>query len=109
MEKNREEVIAHYCITRADLPHGVKAAQLIHAAGESSPGNVHSGTFAFALVTKTEEELKALGWELFKAGIPHKLIFEPDAPWTGQLMAIGVVPGPRKKLRKYFSNFPLLK
>jgi len=70
---------------------------------------LHSGTFAFALVTKDETELKDLGWELFKAGIPHKLIFEPDAPWTGQLMAIGVCPGLRSDLRRYFSRLPLLK
>ena len=100
---------AHYCITRADLPHGTQAAQLIHAAGESSPGSMHSGTFAFALVTKNEQELKDLSWELCKNGIPHKLIFEPDAPYTGQLMSIGVVPGKRRELRKYFSRLPLLK
>lgn len=102
-------MIAHYCITRADLPYGVQAAQLIHAAGESSPGKLSSGTFAFALITKDENELRDLGWELCKAGIPHKLIFEPDAPWTGQLMAIGVVPGCRSSLKKYFSKLKLLK
>lgn len=109
MKKNREEVTAHYCITRADLPHGTQAAQLIHAAGESSPGNIHSGTFAFALITPNEQALQDLSFALFMGGIPHKCIFEPDAPWTGQMMAIGVCPGPRKKLRKYFSNLPLLK
>lgn len=109
MRKNREEVTAHFCITRADLPHGVQAAQLIHAAGESSPGNLNSGTFAFALVAKDETALKELSFDLFMNGVPHKSIFEPDAPWSGQLMAIGVCPGPRKKLRKHFSNLPLLK
>jgi hypothetical protein len=65
--------------------------------------------FAFALVTPDEQSLQDLSFKLFMEGIPHKCIFEPDAPWTGQLMAIGVFPGPRKKLRKYFSNLPLLK
>lgn len=100
---------AHYCITRADLPHGTQAAQLIHAAGESSPGNLSTGTYAFALTVKDEGELRALALKLFFSGIPHKMILEPDAPWNGQLMAIGVCPGPRKKLRKFFSNLPLLK
>lgn len=107
--KDRENVTAHYCITRADLSHGVQAAQLIHAAGESSPGNVHSGTFAYAKTAKDEKELRDLSYELFMAGIPHKCILEPDAPWNGQMMAIGVCPGPKTKLKKYFARFPLLK
>jgi len=102
-------VLAHYCITRADLPHGVQAAQLIHAAGESSPGNLDSRTFAFALVVNNEEELKNLSYDLFMAGIPHKSILEPDAPWNGQIMAIGVCPAPRKELKKFFSKLKLLR
>ncbi len=100
---------AHYCVTRADLPHGVQAAQLIHAAGESSPGHLSTGTYAFALVVKDEGALREFALRLFMSGVPHKMILEPDAPWNGQLMAIGVCPGPRKKLRKYFSNLKLLK
>lgn len=104
-----EDVSAHYCITRSDLPHGIQAAQLIHAAGESSPGKLSTGTYAFALVVKDELELRELALKLFMAGIPHKMILEPDAPWNGQMMAIGVCPGPRKKLKKYFSNLKLLR
>lgn len=107
--EDRENVTAHYCITRADLPTGVQAAQLVHAAGESSPGKLPPHTFAFALVVKDEAELKELGWQLFKNGVPHRSIYEPDAPWNGQMMAIGVVPGPRPFLRKFFSKLPLLK
>jgi hypothetical protein len=61
------------------------------------------------LQARDEEHLKQIGFDLFMAGIPHKLIFEPDAPWTGQLMAIGVCPQPRGKLRRHFANLPLLK
>jgi len=102
-------VIAHYVITRADLDHGTQAAQIIHAAGESSPGKLGTGTYAFALTVKNEEELRKLAFKLFEAGIPHKMILEPDAPHNGALMAIGVCPDKRKKLRKHFSNLPLLK
>lgn len=105
----REDVLAHYCLTRADLPHGVQAAQLIHAAGESSPGKLPPRTHAYALVTTDEDQLKQIGWELFKNGISHRLIFEPDAPYTGQLMAIGVTPRPRSEVKGYFSALKLLK
>lgn len=105
---NEEDVQAHYCITRSDLPHGVQAAQLIHAAGESSPGNLSTGTYAFALVVDDELALRELALKLFMAGITHKMILEPDAPWNGQLMAIGVCPAPRKKIKKYFKGLKLL-
>ena len=100
---------AHYCIVRADLPIGAQAAQLIHAAGESSPGNLSPHTFAIALCAKDETHLDQISFELFKNGISHKRIFEPDAPYNGQLMAIGVCPGDRKILRKHLSQLPLLK
>lgn len=31
-------MLYHYCITRGDIPAGLAAAQLVHAAGFSSPG-----------------------------------------------------------------------
>ncbi len=102
-------MIAHYCITRADIPAGLQAAQLIHAAGESSPGNLSPHTFAIALVCRTEAELQALSERLFYAGIKHKRIVESDAPFTGQLMALGVPPGKRSELRRYLSSVPLLR
>lgn len=91
------------------MSHGVQAAQLIHAAGESSPGNLPPDTFAIALVAENEQKLREVGWELFKAGIPHKMVFEPDVPYCGQLMAIGVVPTERRKVRKLLSDLALLK
>ena len=102
-------MIAHYCITRADIPAGLQAAQLIHAAGESSPGNLAPHTYAIALTTKDEAELQALSERLFLAGIKHKRIIESDAPFTGQLMAIGIPPAERSKLKKYLSMYPLLR
>lgn len=103
-------MIAHYCIIRADLPPGVQKAQLIHAAGESTLGQrLSSGTYAFALSAKDEQELLEISERLFFAGVQHKQIREPDAPYNGALMAIGVCPGPRKVLRKHFSNLPLSK
>jgi hypothetical protein len=85
------------------------AAQLIHAAGESSPGNLSNETFAVCLAVPGEPELLALEARLIAAGIRHNSIREPDAPWNGQLMSIGICPCERSSVRKLLSNLPLLK
>ena len=41
--------------------------------------------------------------------MPHKAIRENDAPYAGELMAIGLVPGPRSEVRKHVSSLPLLR
>ena len=82
---------------------------LIHAAGESSNGRIPPHTFAIALTCKSERELDMLSQTLFVAGIQHKRIIEDDAPYCGELMALGIVPGERKKLKKFFSKLPLIK
>lgn len=88
----KSETLYHYGITRSDIPTITQTVQLWHAAGESSPGKLPQGTFARVLMVENEKALKELGWELFRAGIKVTMIFEPDAPWNGQLMAIGVEP-----------------
>jgi peptidyl-tRNA hydrolase len=100
--------LRHYCIVRKDLPRGVIAAQLIHAAGESSPGDLPEGTIAVALEA-SPQKLHQLEERLTHDNIPHKAIREPDAPWNGELMAIGVHPDSRDKLKKYFSQLPLVR
>ncbi|WNM70121.1 peptidyl-tRNA hydrolase [Myxococcus phage Mx1] len=85
------------------------AAQTIHAAGESSPGNLPEQTRAIALAAESEEHLLLLEAKLVAAGIPYKAIREPDAPWNGALMAIGIEPMPRAKLRPLLSGLPLLR
>lgn len=84
-------MLTHFCIIRADLPLGVLAVQLIHAAGESS-GQVPSGTYAVALAARNETHLKLIEEKLQEHGIPHAAVREPDAPWNGALMAIGIEP-----------------
>ena len=102
-------MIAHYCITRADISTGLQAAMLIHAAGESSPGNLEPHTYAIALVCDDEDDLEALSFRLFMEGIKHKRIIESDAPYTGQLMALGIPPGPRSMLNKHLSSLRLVR
>lgn len=91
------------------MPVGVQAAQLIHAAGASSPGDLPHGTYAIALHAKDESELKKLSEALSKAYVVHTPIIESDAPYSGQMTAIGVFPGDRRKLKKLLSSYPLVK
>jgi hypothetical protein len=104
-----EHVLYHYCIGRLDVPIGDLCAQLIHAAGESSPGNLPPETRAVALGARSEFELLKLEQKLKKKNIPHVAIREPDEPFCGQLMAIGIAPCDRSLVKKEVSNFPLLK
>jgi hypothetical protein len=82
---------------------------LVHAAGESSPGNLPENTHAIVLAVPDEPSLAAVAGRLAKASVPHVTIREPDAPWCGALMAIGVVPGRKEDLRRHLSSLPLLK
>lgn len=90
---------------RRDLPAGVAAAQLVHAAGESSPGFLPEGTFAIVLAVDDEESLTALARALAVEGVAHVPIIEPDR--GGEMTAIGVVPAPRSALRRFFARLPL--
>lgn len=93
---------------RQDLPLGLLAAQVTHAAGESSPGNLPDGVHAVALGCSVES-LAALEQRLQNACIEHKAIREDAAPYEGQLMAIGIPPCYRDEVKKYVSSLPLLR
>ena len=100
----------HYVIVRKDLPAGQQIAQTIHAAGESSPGNLPPTTHAVGLHAKDEQDLLDLEARLRQDGIAHVAIREPDAPYNNQLMAIGIVPQVRSKtLRRATSRFALVR
>jgi peptidyl-tRNA hydrolase len=96
-------------IVRSDLPLGFLAAQVVHAAGESSQGNLNHGTNAVVLAVPDEPALEAMRLRLEAAGVAHVAIHEPDAPWNGQLTAIGLRPVyDRARLRPLLSSLPLL-
>jgi hypothetical protein len=101
--------LTHYCIVRRDISPGLQAANLIHAAGESSPGNLPKGTFAVAITIADERELRLLADRLEAAGIALTRIVESDGAHAGQLMAIGLTPCDRDKVRRYLSSYPLLR
>ena len=93
---------------RPDLSRGILGVQILHSAGESSPGNLPSGTYG-VLLSAEVDTLCQLEQKLLNNKIPHTAIRETMGVYAGQLMAIGVVPGRRSKLRRYFSSVPLLR
>jgi hypothetical protein len=83
---------------------------LVHAAGESSPGNIPSGTHAVVLGVKEELDLVKLEQKLKNNNIPHVSIREPDLGWNNQLMAIGLSPTYKTPIiKKLLSSYGLLK
>lgn len=106
------DLLHHYVIVRGDLPRGLQAAQIIHAAGESAvlTNHVPTGTHAVALEADDEAALDAARRALDAANIPHVCVVENDAPYTGQLMAIGVAALRRTpKLKRILGRFKLIK
>lgn len=97
----------HYVIVRNDLPLGVLAAQVVHAAGESSLRDIPPDTHAVVLAVSSEQELQQLEQDLLYNRIQHKAIREPDQ--GNELMAIGIVPIEKKYVKKVLSKYPLLK
>jgi hypothetical protein len=82
----------------------VAAAQITHAAGESSPGNLPPGTYAVVLAAPSESALETISERL---PLEHIQVRESDPPYCHQLMAIGVRPTMRSKARQYLSSLPL--
>ena len=87
-----ESTLTHVCIVRRDLPLGVIAAQLVHAAGESVRSALPTGVRAVVLAVPDAAALVRLHRRLGDLGLDHHLVREPDSPWCGAPMAIGIVP-----------------
>lgn len=103
------EHLFHYVVVRKDLPLGIMAANIIHAAGESSPGGLHEGTHAVCLSTPNEAALLEVAARLEREGVKITRVVEPDAPYDGALMSIGVAPGKKEDLKRHLSSLPLLR
>lgn len=82
---------------------------LVHAAGESSPGNLPEDTYAVILAVPNEAALARERDRLRAAGVKLVEIHEPDAPWNKALMALGLQPARKEALRKLVSELSLLK
>ncbi len=101
-------------VVRADLPRGLQTAQVVHAAGESGSragpapfagGHVH----AVCLTVPGEDALRAVAARLDAAGALYVSVVESDAPYEGQLMALGCMPAPKEVMRRCLSALPLLR
>lgn len=101
--------LTHYILVREDLPVGNIAAQIAHAAGESSPGHLPPGTYAIVLALPNERALVKEADRLRRLGIAYHAVFEADPPYEGQLMALGLAPARRSALHRHLSSLPLLK
>ena len=94
-------------VVRGDLPRGLQAANIVHAAGESGPAE--RGTHAVCLVAPNATVLAAVAERLEAAGVRCARIVESDPPYAGELMAIGCPPGGREVVRRVLSSLPLLR
>jgi CTP:molybdopterin cytidylyltransferase MocA len=98
--------LIHYVIVRADLPIGMQVAQIVHAAGESTPIRVPVGTHSVALHARDEPHLREVAQRLLRAQIDHHIVLESD----GHAMAIGIAPTTdRARVRKVVSSLPLVR
>jgi hypothetical protein len=81
----------------------------VHASGESSTGDIESGTYAVVLTVPNERDLVQLADELRRKSVSFVAIFEPDSPMDGAMTAIGLKPGRKGDLRRHLSSLPLLR
>jgi peptidyl-tRNA hydrolase len=109
--------LTHYIIVRRDLPLGVVCAQVTHAAGESYAAFVRDDVYkresdeptsAVVLGVKSERQLKNLEKKLKRHHVKHFAMREPDAPWLGQLMAIGLWPTERDSVTHILEKYNLI-
>jgi hypothetical protein len=82
---------------------------LVHAAGESSPGSLPEDTHVVVLVARDELHLALVAEHLEAAGIAIVRVHEPDPPYQGTLMAVGVKPARKEVVRRHVSSLPLLR
>lgn len=100
----------HYIVVRKDLPIEHQLVQIVHAVGESIlEAPVPPTTRAVLLHADSEGELRELSETLTTKGLAHVLICEPDPPYNGAAVAIGVAPSnKRNQLRKAFFHQKLV-
>lgn len=90
---------------------GVAAVQAAHAAGESAfDGPVRGDTHVVALVADKSDDLEALAGRLAGAGLRYVLIREPDEPYNGAAVALGIEPTEdRDRVRPHVASFKVFR
>jgi hypothetical protein len=80
----------------------------VHAAGESSDGNLKPGTYAVVLGVENENALQRVATNLENLKVPVHRVVESSGKYANQLMAIGIKPGPKSERGRWVSTMPLL-
>jgi len=96
-------------IVRRDLPLGAIVAQVAHAAGNSSPGNLPAHTIVVVLGVPDEPRLEAVAKRLTLAGVEFVRVVEDTPPYSRQLIALGCKPGRKEVIGRWLSGLPLLR
>lgn len=85
---------------------GVAAVQAAHAATECLRRlPVSPQTTVAVLVAETSMDLESLSGVLAVAGIHHALVREPDPPYHGAAVALGVEPTDRQRVAPHMRSF----
>jgi len=82
-------------------------AQLCHAAGETGPAE--PGCYAVVLAAESQRELSRLADRLDALEVPVHRVVESHGRYAGQLMAIGIPPGPKSIRGWHLSSLPLVR
>jgi hypothetical protein len=111
--------LTQFVVVRRDLPTIRKIIDVGHAAGEAfyifamlklaPEGFDPNRTTLLVKGARNEKKLLKLEKKLISKGVYHLAVREPMAPWNGQLMAIGLVPGDREIMGYHLSDFEMLK
>jgi len=107
--------LVHYIFVRRDLPIGIIASQITHAAGESAAlyqdvyGKRFPGATAVVLEAKDELGLQKIRDHLKSLDIQYLEVHESEGIYHGQFMAIGIVPTEREFLAPKLVHFQNLK
>lgn len=89
---------------------GVAAAQAAHAAAESIRRlPVSDQTHVCVLVADTSDMIESLATRLAADGVHHVVIREPDAPYNGAAVALGMEPQDRERIGPYVEQFKVFR
>lgn len=82
---------------------------IVHASDESPPPGPSPEMHAVTLTASDEVALVRVARLLRQANIEFAAIREPDAPYNGALMALGLFPRRKEELRRHLSSLPTLR
>lgn len=103
------EAKTQYVVVRRDLPAGVIATWVAHAAGEGSERHP-PGTYVVILQVGDEAELMATSKRLVAGEVGHTVMRETAGTYEGQALSIGLeLISDRSRVKRCLSHLPLLR